>query len=92
MKENPKKGDLIAELFRDLTEQFIKRAGIKTGEQRVDSTQIASNIKRVGRLSLGYDVLHKAVTALPVDIFSEELSRIHVCSVKERAILALDNL
>lgn len=76
MKENPKEGDLIAELFHDLTGQFIKRAGIKTREQRVDSTQIASNIKRVGRLSLGYDVLHKAVTALPVDILPEELSRI----------------
>ena len=30
----------------------------------------------VGRLSLGYDVLYKAVTALPVDILPEELSRI----------------
>jgi hypothetical protein len=73
MEENPEKGDLIAVVFRDLTEHFIAVAEINTSEQRADSTQIMPNIKRNGRLSLGFEVLHKAVRSLPEEILPEEL-------------------
>ncbi len=42
----------------------------------MDSTQIMSNIRRAGRLSLAYDVLYQAVKACPVEILSTELMEV----------------
>lgn len=63
--ENPDQEDLIFGQFENLTGQFIELAGSNTKEQRMDSTQIMTNIKLAGRLSLVYDVLTQAVKACP---------------------------
>ncbi|MCR6546975.1 transposase [Dehalobacterium formicoaceticum] len=55
--EHPEEADLIFTQFEKLTDHFIKVAGLDTDEARMDSTQIMSNIKLAGRISLAYDVL-----------------------------------
>ncbi|MCL5676408.1 MAG: transposase [Firmicutes bacterium] len=74
--ENPGKDDLIFAQFEKLTAHFLEVAQINTKEQRMDSTQVRSNIKRAGRLSLAYDVLEHAVKACPPEILPEELKRV----------------
>lgn len=74
--ENPDKNDLIFEQFEKLTEHFIELVGINTKEQRVDSTQIMTNIKLAGRLSLAYDVLSQAVKACPPELLTESLKQV----------------
>jgi len=74
--ENPGKEDLIFGQFERLTAHFLKVAGINTREQRIDTTQIMPNIKRAGRLSLAYDVLLKAVKAIPKEMLGEELAAV----------------
>lgn len=39
----------------------------------MDSTQIMSNIRRAGRLSLSFDVLKQAIKACPADLLTPEL-------------------
>ena len=70
--ENPDKDDLIFVQFEKLTKQFIDLAGINTKEQRVDSTQIMTNIKLAGRLSLAYDVLSQAVKACSPELLCQK--------------------
>ena len=48
--EHPKEGDVISQLFETLLQNFIEVAQLDTDEQRMDSSQIMSNIKRAGRL------------------------------------------
>ena len=74
--ENPDKEDLIFGQFEKLTEHFITIAGLNTKEQRMDSTQIMTNIKNAGRLSLAYDVLTQAIRACPQEILTEDLKRV----------------
>ena len=74
--ENPDKEDLIFGQFKKLTEHFITIAGINTKEQRMDSTQIMTNIKNAGRLSLAYDVLVQAIKACPPEILTDALKRV----------------
>jgi hypothetical protein len=74
--ENPGKDDFIFGQFEKLTEHFIAVAGINTKEQRVDSTQIMTNIKLAGRLSLAYDVLTQALAACPPEILTNELKNV----------------
>lgn len=74
--ENPDKEDLIFGQFEKLTEHFIVIAGITTKEQRMDSTQIMTNIKYAGRLSLAYDVLVQAIKVCPQEILTDALKRI----------------
>jgi tetratricopeptide (TPR) repeat protein len=71
--ENPNKNDLIFGQFEKLTRQFIELARINTKEQRVDSTQIMTNIKLAGRLSLAYDVLTQALAACPPELLTDSL-------------------
>lgn len=74
--ENPGKDDLIFGQFEKLTEHFIAVARINTKEQRVDSTQSATNIKLAGRLLLAYDVLTQALAACPPEILANELKNV----------------
>ena len=69
--QNPDKENLIFDQFAKLTDNFIKIAGISTKEQRMDSTQIMTNIKLGGRLSLAYDVLVQAIKACPDDVLTD---------------------
>lgn len=71
--EHPEKADLIFVQFEKLTDHFIKVAGLSTCEGRMDSTQIVSNIKLGGRLSLAYDVLVGGVKSLPEDLLQDSL-------------------
>lgn len=71
--EHPEEADLIFMQFQNLTDHFIKAAKLNTAEARMDSTQIMSNIKLSGRLSLAYDVLVHGVKALPENILNNSL-------------------
>lgn len=70
--EHPKEGDLIFQQFETHIQHFIKVAQLDTDEQRMDSTQIMSNIKRAGRLALAYDVLLQGIKACPLEILSSD--------------------
>ena len=63
--ENPKDEDLLFDPFIALLNNFKETAGISLEEQRTDTTLFMSNIKKAGRISLAYDVLAKAVKAIP---------------------------
>lgn len=71
--EHPKEADIIFTQFEKLTDHFIKVAKLSTDEARMDSTQIMSNIKLAGRLSLAYDVLVNGIKALPENLLSDDL-------------------
>ena len=71
--EHPKEGDAIFQQFETLVQHFIKVAQLDTDEQRMDSSQIMSNIKRAGRLALTYDVLLQGIKICPLEILSPEL-------------------
>lgn len=71
--KHPEEADLIFTQFQNLTDHFIKVAGLSTDEARMDSTQIMSNIKLAGRLSLAYDVLVTGVKALPENMLDNSL-------------------
>ncbi len=73
---NPEKGSLIFQLFKDLTSNFIEILGIDTGELRMDSTMIESNIKKAGRLALAFDVLNQAVKVIPDFKLTEVLKEV----------------
>lgn len=71
--EQPEEADLIYAQFGKITEHFIDAAGLNTDEARMDSTQIMSNIKLAGRLSLTYDVLVQGIKALPEHLLKDSL-------------------
>jgi hypothetical protein len=56
--------NLIDQAFEQVTDQQIKAYAIKTGKQRMDSTQIASNIRMMGRLQLLVEVLQRVYRML----------------------------
>ena len=70
--EHPKEGDMIFQQFETLVQHFIKVSQLDTDEQRMDSTQIMSNIKLAGRLALAYDVLLQGIKACPLEILSSD--------------------
>jgi hypothetical protein len=74
--ENPDAEDLLFSQFTRLVESFATHAGIDTGQQRSDTTLFMSNIKKAGRMSLAYDVLIKAIKAIPEDKRTEDLSSV----------------
>lgn len=74
--EHPKEGDLIFQQFETLVQHYIEVAQLDTDEQRMDSTQIMSNIKRAGRLALAYDVLLQGIKACPLEILSLEFKEV----------------
>jgi hypothetical protein len=49
--------NLIEKAFEQVTDAQIKVYNLKTGKQRMDSTQIASNIREMSRLQLLVEVL-----------------------------------
>lgn len=74
--EHPKEGCVIFKQFETLVQHFIEVAQLDTDEQRMDSTQIMSNIKRAGRLALAYDVLVQGIKACPLEILSSEFKEV----------------
>ncbi|HVJ49870.1 hypothetical protein [Desulfitobacterium sp.] len=74
--EHPKEGGVIFQQFETLVQHFIKVAQLDTDEQRMDSTQIMSNIKRAGRLALAYDVLLQGIKACPPEILSSDFKEV----------------
>ena len=51
--------NLLDQAFEKITDQQIAAFAIKTGKQRMDSTQIGSNIRQQGRLQLLVEVLQR---------------------------------
>jgi len=49
--------NLLSQAFEDITDQQLKSLKIKTGMQRMDSTQVASNIMDMSRLQLLVEAL-----------------------------------
>ena len=56
--------NLLNQAFEDITDQQLKSLKIKTGIQRMDSTQIASNIMDMSRLQLLVEALHRVYRML----------------------------
>ena len=71
--EHPEQEDLTFGQFLKLTKNFLKMANLLSEAQRMDSTMFMPNIKKAGRLALAYDVLIKAVKAIPERELPEEL-------------------
>ena len=74
--DNPGQDDLLFSQFINLLQNFAQKAGISLDEQRMDTTLFMSNIKKAGRISLAYDVLIKAVKAIPKDNRTEALAKV----------------
>ena len=74
--ENPGGDDLLFGQFVGLVKGFAGKAGISFGEQRTDTTLFMSNIKKAGRMSLAYDVLVRAVKAIPEAIRTDALTKV----------------
>jgi hypothetical protein len=74
--DHPEQEDLIYGQFLQLTKHFLKTANIASEAQRMDSTMFMPNIKKAGRLALAYDVLTKAVKAIPERELPEELNAV----------------
>jgi hypothetical protein len=51
--------NLLEKAFEKVTDQQIAAYQLKTGKQRMDSTQLASNIREMGRLQLLVEVLQR---------------------------------
>ena len=51
--------NLLEELFEQITDEQIAALKLKTGKMRMDSTQIASNIRQMSRLQLLVEVLQR---------------------------------
>jgi len=51
--------NLLEKAFEQVTDEQIKAYQLKTGKQRMDSTQVASNIRTVGRLQLLVEVMQR---------------------------------
>jgi len=56
--------NLLESVFEDLTDGQIEKLGIKTKQQRMDSTQIASNIVDASRLRLLVEALRRSYRIL----------------------------
>jgi hypothetical protein len=52
--------NLIEQAFEQISDEQVAAFGLKAGRLRMDSTQIASNIRRMGRLQLLVEVLQRA--------------------------------
>ena len=87
--EHPKEGDAIFKQFEKLVQHFIEVAQLDTDEQRMDSTQIMSNIKRAGRLALAYDVLLQGIKACPLEILSSNLLEVLAPNYKTNLLYRL---
>ena len=72
--ENPGSDELLFGQFIKLLKEFANKANVTLDEQRTDTTYFMSNIKKAGRMSLAYDVLQKAINAIPKEKLSEALN------------------
>jgi hypothetical protein len=52
--------NLLDQAFAQVTDEQIKAYQIKTGRQRMDSTQVASNIRQMGRIQLLVTVIQRS--------------------------------
>jgi hypothetical protein len=69
--------NLLEKAFEKVTDQQIAAYQLKTGKQRMDSTQIASNIRVMGRLQLLVEVLqrvYRMLTKEDQDHYAEEFA------------------
>jgi hypothetical protein len=74
--EHPEQEDLIFGQILQLTKNFLKTAKLSSEAQRMDSTMFMPNIKKAGRLALAYDVLAKAIKAIPESQLPEALKAV----------------
>lgn len=84
--KNPKGEDLLFGQFKNLLKNFAEKASIHMNEQRTDTTMFMSNIKKAGRISLAYDVLVKAVKAIPENSRTENLKKVLEPSFKTETL------
>jgi len=56
--------NLMEKAFEQVTDEQIRAYQLKTGKQRMDSTQISSNIRTMGRLQLLVEVLQRVYRML----------------------------
>lgn len=76
LSDHPDEENPIFGQFLDLLEAYSKSAHVAMSEQRMDTTLFMSNMKKSGRLSLCFDVLELAVSAIPEEKRPEYLARI----------------
>ncbi len=74
--DHPGEEELLFGPFIALLKNFAAIAGISLEEQRTDTTLFMSNIKKAGRISLAYDVLAKAVKAIPEGELTDALAKV----------------
>ncbi len=74
--EHPEDTDLVYQQFQIISEHLMNFMGLSGQEMRMDSTMLMSNIRKAGRLSLAYDVLHKALKAIPAEQLPEQLAEV----------------
>jgi hypothetical protein len=72
----PEQEDLIFRQFLNLLKGFLETANLLAKEQRMDSNMFMSNIKKTGRISLAFDVLVKAVKAIPEASLPDNLKEV----------------
>lgn len=51
--------NLLNQAFEDITDEQLKAFSVKTNQQRMDSVQLASNIREMGRVQLLVEVLQR---------------------------------
>jgi hypothetical protein len=59
--------NLLDEAFEQVTDEQIEAFELKTGKQRMDSTQVASNIRQLGRVQLLVTVIQRVHRMLSSD-------------------------
>ena len=63
--------NLLDQAFEKITDAQLKAFQVKTGKQRMDSVQVASNIRQMGRVQLLVEVLQR------VDRILSEIDKVH---------------
>ena len=86
MLDNPESGDLIFGQFDNLIHHFFEVTGAKSDEQRGDSTFLMSNMQRMLRVSLVFDVLFHATESCNERFLSDPLKEILKPSYKNNVI------
>lgn len=75
-RTHPGRESLVYQQFDSISDHMMSFTGIIREEGRMDSTQLMSNIRRAGRLSVAFDVLHQALRACPRECLPEELAAV----------------
>jgi hypothetical protein len=63
--------NLYSDVFTSITDEQLTKFALKTNWQRMDSTQMLSNVARMSRLELVIATLQKGVRALPATVKKE---------------------